>query len=71
MRGAAEAFAWCQRAVAAGSEMGTHLAVVSLQELGRTAEAEQLERYRWNTQGQIAAPWRADDDLLQGDVRGR
>ncbi|MGW7130023.1 tetratricopeptide repeat protein [Streptomyces bobili] len=53
----AEAFTWCQRAVAAGSELAAHLAVVSLQELGRGAEAERLERYGWSLQGGIAAAW--------------
>ncbi|MGW2420806.1 tetratricopeptide repeat protein [Streptomyces sp. NPDC001709] len=56
----AEAFAWCRRAVAAGSELAAHLAVISLHELGRTAEAEQLDRYGWNTRGDIAAAWRLD-----------
>ncbi|MFD8741358.1 hypothetical protein ACFV06_41580, partial [Streptomyces sp. NPDC059618] len=55
-----EAFSWCRRAVAAGSELAAHLAVISLQELGRDAEAVQLERYGWTLQGGIAPTWKLD-----------
>ncbi|MEV5899417.1 hypothetical protein [Streptomyces sp. NPDC052127] len=55
-----EAFSWCQRAVAAGSELAAHLAVVSLQELGRHSEAGQLERYGWSPQGGVATAWKLD-----------
>lgn len=60
----AEAFTWCRRAVAAGSELAAHLAVISLHELGRAADAEQLDRYGWNTRGDIASPWRLDESSL-------
>ncbi|MFI1767956.1 hypothetical protein ACH41H_38760 [Streptomyces sp. NPDC020800] len=59
-----EAFFWCERAVAAGSELAAHLAVISLHELGRTTDAERLDRYGWSSRGGIAAAWRLDESSL-------
>jgi tetratricopeptide (TPR) repeat protein len=51
-----EAFRWCRRAVATGSELAAQLAIVCLEELGCTAEAEHLDRYGWTADGDIASP---------------
>ncbi|MEV5730327.1 toll/interleukin-1 receptor domain-containing protein [Streptomyces pharetrae] len=52
-----EAFTWCRRAVAAGSELAAHLAIVCLEELGRDDDAQHLEQFGWTAEGDIADPW--------------
>ncbi|MGW3982100.1 hypothetical protein [Streptomyces mirabilis] len=54
-----KALAWLQRATIAGAATRS-LAVRVLRRQGRSADAEQLERYGWDYGGHIAAPWRME-----------
>ncbi|WP_416484290.1 hypothetical protein [Streptomyces sp. CL12] len=54
-----EALTWLQRAAAAGLN-DRALAVRTLTQLGRTAEAHQLMHFGWASDGTIATPWQIE-----------